>query len=174
MGAAHRSITPLPSVAPIICSHRCFIFSWSHDVGSCCRVISRPDSMTRKYDPKILFCVDGVQRWEIAMGDSDGRRTPLPSLSPMQISQKSTKCVDRRWRSSPLSVLSEYSRPVVVCLLKRPNDGQRRVPLRSGVSPLFMTHGGNTGAGHPGKAPKGQKRPHRRALRATNPFKTRV
>ena len=30
------------------------------------------------------------------------------------------------------SGVSENSRPVVVSLLKRPNDGQRRVALRSG------------------------------------------
>lgn len=40
--------------------------------------------------------------------------------------------------------------------------------------PHCTAQGGNVAAERRTKTPKGQKRPHRRALRATNPFKTRV
>ncbi len=52
-----------------------------------------------------------------------------------------------------------------------PNDGQRRVPLRSGWTPSLHAHGGNVPAGRRAKTPK-VKGGHRLALRATNPFKT--
>lgn len=40
--------------------------------------------------------------------------------------------------------------------------------------PHYTVQGGNVAAERRTKTPKGQKRPHRRALRATTPFKTRV
>lgn len=65
------------------------------------------------------------------MGEAPLSHRYLPCSSPNKV----RKDVDRQWRPSPLSALSEYSRPVVVSPLKRPNDGQRRVPLRSGWTP---------------------------------------
>lgn len=51
--------------------------------------------------------------------------------------------------------------------------GQRRLPLRSGWTPHCLSHGVMTPLNAASKPPK-SKEAHRHALRATNPFKTRV
>lgn len=65
----------------------------------------------------------------LTMGVADGRQTPRPLATPTDDVHEP---VARILRSCPLSTLSENSRPVVVRPLKRPYDGQRRVPCRSG------------------------------------------
>lgn len=71
------------------------------------------------------------------MGVTDGRDTPRPCATPTGDAHKRMKSTERLWRSCPLSTLSEVCRPVVVRPLKRPHDGQRRVPWRSGWTPLL-------------------------------------
>lgn len=66
--------------------------------------------------------------WTLSVGVTDGRQTPRPPETP-------TDDVHEAVARILLSALSDDSRPVVVCHLKRPNHGQRRVPLRSGWTP---------------------------------------
>lgn len=61
----------------------------------------------------------------------DGRHTPRPYATPIGDAHKRMKSNERLRRSCPLSALSENSRRMVVSLLKRANDGQRPVTLRS-------------------------------------------
>lgn len=69
------------------------------------------------------------------MGDSNGRCTHPPSLSPMRISHKTTKDSDRLRAIMP--VIRAFREPPTSGRLSHesPNDGQLREPLRSGWTP---------------------------------------
>ena len=86
--------------------------------------------------PLVLIC---VLTQALTIGVVDGRQTPRPLETPTDDVHEP---VARILRACPLSALSENSRPVVVRPLKRPNDRQERVPLRSGWTPsLHVTWG---------------------------------
>ena len=92
-------------------------------------------SLCIRWEPISIFSIRKLTCWAQKMGAAYRSVTTLPCDAPIICSDEQAKGADRQWRSSPLSVLSEDSRPVVGCPLKRPNHGQRRVPLRSGWTP---------------------------------------
>ena len=101
----------------------------------------------------------------LTMGVTDGRQTTRPLETPTDDIHEP---VARRMRACPSSWLSDTSRPVVVRHQKRPNHGQRRVPLRSGWTPSLHVTWGNGSAERYVKTPRVKSGRWARCLKINN------